>query len=224
MHPSTSAGKRKLTDYYGPLHEVDNDKSKHARVDRCPNFRWISSAPMLNTCLHGVNGEPRFYPQVAAFDLDGTIIKSPFDKGSRPKFGTSWSWWNSRVPRKLRELHEKEYSIVIISNQALNPKMLVQWKQKVTSLARAIPDIPFTLFAATAKDSYRKPAPGMWTRMESLFEVASISIDKDRSFFVGDAAGRKGDFSDSDKGFADAVGLSFQTPEVHHLLLKYVTI
>jgi len=91
--------------------------------------------------------------------------------------------------------------------------MLVQWKQKVTSLARAIPDIPFTLFAATAKDSYRKPAPGMWTRMESLFEVASISIDKDRSFFVGDAAGRKGDFSDSDKGFADAVGLSFQTPE-----------
>ena len=34
-----------------------------------------------------------------------------------------------------------------------------------------------------------------------------------RSFFVGDAAGRKGDFSDSDRVFAANAGLAFYVPE-----------
>ena len=33
------------------------------------------------------------------------------------------------------------------------------------------------------------------------------------SFYCGDAAGRPKDFSDSDRGFAQAAGLRFFTPE-----------
>ncbi|DBA85139.1 TPA: hypothetical protein ACH3X2_005859 [Trebouxia sp. C0005] len=37
--------------------------------------------------------------------------------------------------------------------------------------------------------------------------------DHEESFFVGDAAGRLGDFADSDKQFAAAVGIPFKLPE-----------
>lgn len=47
----------------------------------------------------------------------------------------------------------------------------------------------------------------------------------DRSFFVGDAAGRKGDHSDVDRKFSDNAGLKFHTPEVRpssHVLSKLI--
>lgn len=44
--------------------------------------------------------------------------------------------------------------------------------------------------------------------------------DVKSSYFVGDAAGRSGDHSDGDKGFAKAVGLPFFTPEVRHLRVQ----
>lgn len=40
-----------------------------------------------------------------------------------------------------------------------------------------------------------------------------LAADLKESFFVGDAAGRPGDHSDSDKAFADAIGIPFMTPE-----------
>ena len=48
---------------------------------------------------------------------------------------------------------------------------------------------------------------------------SSRKIDKAASFFIGDAAGRKfsggkGDFSSTDRKWAENVGLAFQTPEV----------
>ena len=50
-----------------------------------------------------------------------------------------------------------------------------------------------------------------------------VEIDLQRSFYVGDAAGRHAtgsrpaDFSDSDKEFAEALGLTFYTPELMFL-------
>ena len=40
-----------------------------------------------------------------------------------------------------------------------------------------------------------------------------VAPDLDRCFYVGDAAGRPGDHSDSDRAFARAVGVKFLTPE-----------
>src|SRR5258706_5377930 len=108
-------------------------------------------------------------------------------------------------------------------------------------------DTPFRIFAATQRDWYRKPMPGMWYEIESMFKSSSVDIgssalsscrparisptlhpaatlhgplatptDKLASFYVGDSAGRKGDFSASasDRKFALNVGVDFHTPEV----------
>lgn len=39
-------------------------------------------------------------------------------------------------------------------------------------------------------------------------------VDKSKSFYVGDAAGRSGDFAGTDRKWAMNVGLTFYTPEV----------
>jgi len=66
------------------------------------------------------------------------------------------------------------------------------------------------VYTATARDGYRKPSTGMWS--VATRELKG-DVDLDGSYLVGDAAGRKGDFSDSDKMWAAGIGIGFFTPE-----------
>ena len=131
------------------------------------------------------------------------------------------------------------YRVVIFSNQggltlhpdpkAKGPKSTkdraLAWKQKCSAMLGQL-DIPLTLYAATGKDIYRKPRPGMWTEMKEDYGLADSDIDHENSVFVGDAGGRgalskdgKGgggaakDFSCSDRNFAHNIGIPYQTPE-----------
>ena len=77
--------------------------------------------------------------------------------------------------------------------------------------------IPMQALCATQKGekdpkNYRKPKSGMWAHFDSSLN-GSVSPDLPACFYVGDAAGREGDHSDSDKGFAVAVGVKFFTPD-----------
>ncbi|KXN90445.1 Bifunctional polynucleotide phosphatase/kinase [Leucoagaricus sp. SymC.cos] len=203
------------------------------------SFLWLDLLGKNKTCLHGKNSEPKCYPKVAAFDLDGTIIKS---KGRSSSTGSNdWEWWHSTVPVKLQEVAQQGYTIAIISNQAIKPAALKQWKEKVVSMASRVQltinilnfaklnpyqlkDVPFWIFAATAKDQYRKPMLGMWWELEKIFEKRNVKIDLQSSFFVGDAAGRqyknqKSDFSSTDRKLALNIGISFMTPEEYFLKL-----
>ena len=45
------------------------------------------------------------------------------------------------------------------------------------------------------------------------FYTKNRNVNYDESFYVGDAAGRKKDFSDSDLKFAENIGITFYTPE-----------
>jgi bifunctional polynucleotide phosphatase/kinase len=75
--------------------------------------------------------------------------------------------------------------------------------------------------------------PGMWDELERIFAADNVQIgewcrdirqhreyltgvtsDKDTSFFVGDAAGRAGDFASTDRKWAVNIGIRFYTPEV----------
>jgi len=63
-----------------------------------------------------------------------------------------------------------------------------------------------SLYAATEKDVFRKPRPGMWKEMVEDYDLDDTDgIDLANSFFVGDAAGRIAsagkpkDFSCSDR-------------------------
>jgi DNA 3'-phosphatase len=69
------------------------------------------------------------------------------------------------------------------------------------------PNIPIRVIIGFGKSTdlnvIRKPNPLLFTE----------EFDKETSLFVGDAAGRPADFSDSDKEFAKNIGMKFCIPE-----------
>lgn len=183
------------------------------------SFQWLKPAlGPKRTCLHGINLIPQSTPKVAAFDLDGTVIKSNHKNRSK-EAALHWEWWRASVPAKLEELHQKGYSIILISNQALKQQHLEGWKKKIPLISAALPSVPFRIFAASAKDGFRKPMPGMWDELERIFAEDGVQIDNNASFFVGDAAGRTNDFASTDRKWAINIGIPFYTPEEYFLRL-----
>ncbi|KAK3949580.1 PNK3P-domain-containing protein [Pseudoneurospora amorphoporcata] len=186
--------------------------------------------------------------KIAAFDLDSTLITSASGK-KHSHDAADWKWWHHSVPDRLRKLYNEEgYQVVIFTNQggltlhadpkAKTPKTKLdrvpQFKQKCSVVLSQL-DIPTTLYAATGKDIFRKPRPGMWNEMKADYNLLSDSdIDLENSIFVGDAGGRQSelatatatvkggkggatatpkDFSCSDRNLAHNVGIKYQTPE-----------
>ncbi|KAF8436933.1 polynucleotide kinase 3 phosphatase-domain-containing protein [Boletus edulis BED1] len=182
-------------------------------------FQWLKPAlGPKRTCLHGIHLDPPARPNVALFDLDGTMIQWQKNSGKGAD-ALKWAWWRQCVPTKLKALHQDGYAIVVISNQALKTAALENWKKKIPLIANALPDVPFRLFAACAKDGYRKPMPGMWYELERIFKEHHVDIDKKTTFFVGDAAGRAHDFASTDRKWAMNIGIPFHTPEEYFLAL-----
>ncbi|KAK4549749.1 hypothetical protein LTR36_005050 [Oleoguttula mirabilis] len=174
--------------------------------------------------------------KVAAFDFDDTLITTK----SGLKFARAaddWKWWHTAVPGRLKQLHADGYAIVVMSNQAAvslrsdskTPKdgmrSLSNIKGKITAVMIAL-DLPITVYAATERDIYRKPRPGMWEQMLRDYHLTDTGdIDHGQCVFVGDAAGREGDkavgvkkdHSCSDRDFAANSGIPFHTPEEYFL-------
>jgi bifunctional polynucleotide phosphatase/kinase len=82
------------------------------------------------------------------------------------------------------------------------------WKRKVGLILELL-NIPITIYAACANDTYRKPRTGMWESV--VRDIGAINLK--HSFLVGDAAGREDDHSDADRHFCLNIGLEFFTPE-----------
>lgn len=154
--------------------------------------------------------------KIAAFDYDGTLANtSLFNKGP-----DAWSILFPKTTEEvLRELHGKGYKLVIMTNQAAIgkakasfEKTLAEKKARLVGFAKKV-DLPVQIFCATANEApYRKPDTGMFDFLER-FKNNDIKVDRARSFFAGDAAGRKKDHSDSDLKFAEAYGVRFFTEE-----------
>ncbi|KAF8623947.1 hypothetical protein AX15_006112 [Amanita polypyramis BW_CC] len=215
--------RKRKGDYNQPEERPSKASKIHPFFNQQPHFsvtegtfKWLEPLGETRSCLHGINLQPTDAAKVAAFDLDGTLINS------NNAATTEWRWWRPNVPAKLKEVHEAGYAIVIVSNQAINASALKKWKQKIYLIAAALPDTPFRLFAATAKDRYRKPMPGIWYEFERIAHSTGLEIDKSASFFVGDAAGRqytkgKADFASTDRKWALNIELQFHTPEEYFL-------
>ena len=111
-------------------------------------FRWLSpSLGPTRSCLHGVHLAPSPSPptatttstsaRVAAFDLDGTVIKSSYVEvgwrraagggkqqnrvmKKRQASGLEWEWWRAVVPQKLKEAHDSGCALLIPPSRASN--------------------------------------------------------------------------------------------------------
>ena len=88
-------------------------------------------------------------------------------------------------------------------------------RARIDALAADL-QVPLDAFCATQKGregpkGFRKPLAGMWDHFSSACN-GGVAPNLNECYYVGDAAGRPGDHSDSDKGFAAAVGMRFYTP------------
>ena len=167
---------------------------------------------------------------VAAFDLDHTLI-TPMSGNVHPKDENDWKLMNQHdLKRKLKSLVASGKCIVIVSNQASLDRdgKKTALEGKVKRVQQAL-DVPLAFYCCYAKvHRNRKPAPGLWERVTHDFAEKGVVVDKQQSFYCGDAAGRpegtkrwagstkqdaKKDFADTDRRFAINAGLEFFTPE-----------
>lgn len=138
--------------------------------------------------------------KMAAFDYDWTMV-NPKDGSIFPTDIDDWKWLYPTIPEKIKQYYEDGFMIVIITNQSKD------WKHEQIKLVAKILDIPIFIIVATCKCDY-KPNPKLF----NMF-LGDHKINNEKSFFIGDAIGRKTDFSDSDKAFAKNIGIPCYSPE-----------
>jgi bifunctional polynucleotide phosphatase/kinase len=138
--------------------------------------------------------------KIAAFDYDHTLV-CPKDGKTMPSNVEDWMWLYPNIPNELKRCNEEGFSVVIFTNQS-KPWKVIQIQYVMQTL-----QIPIFIVVASDKCDY-KPNPVLYDVL-----VGSAKVDKEQSFFVGDALGGKGDWADSDKVFAQNIGFKCQSPE-----------
>jgi bifunctional polynucleotide phosphatase/kinase len=153
----------------------------------------------MTPTIHTIN-DATHRTKMAAFDFDWTMV-NPKEGKTFPVNIDDWEWYHPSVPTKLKQFYADGYMVVIFTNQSK------KWKCDQLILVAETLDIPMFIVIATDKCDY-KPNPCLLSVL-----IGEDTIDKEASFFVGDALGRKVDFADSDKVFAENIGIKWYSPE-----------
>ncbi|KAI1732681.1 polynucleotide kinase 3 phosphatase domain-containing protein [Ditylenchus destructor] len=222
-----------------PLAIMPKRKNENAEADGCEDGPAVKYAPIF-TPKASMQGTWKIVPnelyifttegiehreKIAGFDMDGTLIKTKsgnvFGKNS-----DDWQLWDSAaVISELTKAHKSGFKLCIFTNQKgiqLGSVKPNEFKMKIQAICSRI-GLPIQVFVSPGTANYRKPYAGMWERLEKL-ENGGVSVDRSRSIYVGDAAGRirttsrnKPDHSSADRLFALNVNVEFQTPEQYFL-------
>jgi DNA 3'-phosphatase len=134
---------------------------------------------------------------VIAFDLDDTLMSKRTCKNR--------ILMKNRL-KKLQSLVKKGDQIVVISNQlerSIGDKKL---GELINRFEEQVPHVYMRIYVSRSKDDYRKPSTGILKMIKEQYDVMPYA-------YIGDAAGRKQDFSDSDLEFAKNGNIKFYTPE-----------
>jgi bifunctional polynucleotide phosphatase/kinase len=148
---------------------------------------------------------PRFRQKMAAFDYDWTLVR-PESGNTFARGRDDWRWMQPSVPGDLKNFYDAGYFIAVFTNQTKAFK-----REQVLKVLGDL-NIPMAVCIGVEKAD-QKPGVAM---MDAL--TARIAGKKEwklsASFFVGDAMGRRGDWSDVDKVFAETVGFGkIRVPE-----------
>jgi len=141
--------------------------------------------------------KPSKRSHIALFDFDGTLVK-PKEGRPFPRDVEDWEFTRPSVPEVIHKL-AKTHQFVIVTDQSKG------WKvDQIHAVMKAL-DIDPSIIVGVRKE-HQKPST-------ILFDSMFPTFDKEKTFYVGDAAGRKEDWSDRDKLFAEAIGVKFYVPE-----------
>lgn len=142
----------------------------------------------------------------AVFDLDYTLIKTK-SKRKFPKDGDDWIYLYDNTKETLIEM-ATTYNIILFTNQKGIRKTdkRAEFIKKLRQIMKDL-GICMHIYISIQDGFYRKPFTGLW----ELF-VNNKTIP-DKSFYCGDAAGRKEDFAATDLMFAHNIGIPFYLPE-----------
>jgi len=133
--------------------------------------------------------------KLAVFDFDWTIVK-PLNGRKFPKDVNDWQYIRESVPAVVRKF-AKDHRIVILTDQSQ------AWK--IDMIKNVIADLAVDVTAVIGVKT-KKPST-------ELFLKVFPKLHPERSFYVGDAAGDKGDWSDKDRVFAESLHMKFVRPE-----------
>jgi DNA 3'-phosphatase len=116
-------------------------------------------------------------------DLDHTLI-TPKGKHVFPKTLDDWKWKNDAVVPKLKDMYNKGYEIVIVSNQKKMSGDDV--KTKATMIYDDL-KLPFAFISGHSDLYYRKPQLGLWEVLNEYIFKDAKNIDMPSSVFIGDS-------------------------------------
>ena len=158
---------------------------------------------------------------ILGMDLDWTIIK-PLTGKVHPKDKDDWTFWAESL-EKIKEKCSTGYKFVIFTNQGgllkekANRLNLDGFKARWDNIYEKFKENGITsvyLVAALYDDFYRKPCTGMWEFVEKHLNGNGngnhIIVDRKKSIYIGDMAGRDKDHSATDLLFAMNLGVPFK--------------
>ena len=177
-----------------PLGVQREDLPEGVTVLRFGESSWDSSPP-----------EPVPAVCIAGFDFDHTLTR-PRNGKLFSKDAEDWEWTSPAIPEILRA-YCQTHRVVVFTNQTwTNPEKA---EMKIRQLTESLGSLQLPLLVVAARDKERrKPSPWMWQ-----WVTGERAWSREGSFFVGDAGGRPGEWADSDRAFAEAVGVRFLYPQ-----------
>jgi bifunctional polynucleotide phosphatase/kinase len=137
---------------------------------------------------------------MACFDFDFTIVR-PKDGRTFPKDKNDWEWLRNSVPETIQKI-SKTHCIYLFTDQSKEFK--IDMIKVVCNLLK----VPMRVVIGFGpKTGIKKPNPLLFT------ENVKVNFNQKKSFYVGDASGKLGVWSDVDKVFAKNIGMVYKTPE-----------
>ena len=177
-----------------------------------PQINWLKQAsspaevPSLFYSIPQYNGRP-LSPQnhLALFDIDWTVTFA--QKKLKPHWAADDIELLPNRQKILEQIIKMGYTLIFVTNQlAKGEKAHQERVQRIQNFMMKL-RLPCYVFIAMGDDNYRKPNTGIWDKITTLIP------DIKYAFYVGDALGRPQDFSDSDKKFAENIGIPYFSPE-----------
>ena len=161
--------------------------------------------------------------KILGMDLDWTIIK-PIKGKIFPIDENDWEFINNKISQ-IKMYISRGYKFVIFTNQLglLTGKRglitIEQFKTRWDDIYNTFKTMynieSVYLIVSLHDDFYRKSATAMWEFVETHLNN-NIKVNRNSSLYVGDMAGRKGDYAYTDLMFSMNLGVPFMVPEVFY--------